>query len=192
MNKDHIVRLNRTAVSLIRTLFSLEFAVDTKITAEARPSFMTKYLTQIGLRNPSFQLCLILGMEEETAGEVLAEVLALSSSPSERLELAKSALGVLANTVACEFASLEPVEAEFGKLLPTPPLIWVVDDQLPDFIEADGISGRIKRGTLFIHTHFSVLSMSQLGGKGDRQHWSPTRSLSIFDPHSMSGKASRQ
>ena len=185
MKREHLENLNEITAKMLETLFNQQFELVDFAKPEPTPSFKCKYLAQIGLRNKSSQVHLMLGFSDEASQVVLNEVLNLTNKPNEQLELAKSALGELSNTVACDVASNKLMIEELGQLLPTPPLVWVMETSQPDFIKGDGISGYLKQGDLKVHTYISILPVLKIGkGKVDANSWSPTESLSIYDPHS--------
>ena len=187
MNHEHIKNYNDICVKLIKSLFTQEFICSELIKDEPTPSFPSKYMVQIGLRNKSYQLSLILGVTEPSSELLLSEVFALTQDSDERRELAKSALGELCNTIACEFAIISQTVNDFGKLLPTPPLVWITSSKVPDFIEGDGLTGELHREDKVLHTHISTLPISSQNTKQDGGNWNPTQSLSIYDPHSFDG-----
>lgn len=180
MKREHILNLNQVTKNLLLTLFSKNYKTSEDIVSEPVPSFKTKYLVQIGLRNKEFQCMIILGIPQETSEDMLEEVFAISKDEFERLELIKSALGELSNTIACEIATADDLVGEYGKLHPTPPLVWVTEGKLPDFIHADGSSSHLSKDKLKVYTHLSALKT--VGKDSNSQNWSPTQSLSIYDP----------
>ncbi|MFK7825353.1 MAG: hypothetical protein AB8G05_14455 [Oligoflexales bacterium] len=185
MKREHLENLNVITAKMLETLFNQQFELVDHVKPEQTPTFKSKYLAQIGLRNKTAQVHLMLGFSEEASQVVLKEVLTLTNKPNEQVELAKSALGELSNTVACEVASNKMMIEELGQLLPTPPLVWVMETSQPDFIKGDGLSGYLQKGELKIHTFISILPVLKIGkGNVDANSWSPTESLSIYDPHS--------
>jgi len=184
MNHEHIKNFNEICIKLIGSLFGHEFSCDDKVTPEPTPSFPSKFMVQIGLRNRNNQVSLILGVTPESTDLILSDVCSLASEPEEQTELAKSALGELCNTIACEFAMNAKIMDEYGKLLPTPPLVWITEGATPDFIEGDGLSGQISYKENVLFTHLSVSPPPNLSSKEEAGNWSPTQSLSIYDPHS--------
>ena len=185
MNREHLENLNEITAKMLETLFNQQYELVDHVKPEPTPSFKSKYLAQIGLRNKQTQVHLIIGFSEESSQSILKEVLTLTNKPDEQLELAKSALGELCNTVACDVASNKLMVEELGQLLPTPPLVWVTETNQPDFIKGDGLSGYLKQGDLRVHTYISILPVLKIGkGNVGANSWSPTESLSIYDPHS--------
>lgn len=187
MNHEHLKNYNEICVKLTKSLFSQDFICSDTINQEAAPNFPSKYMVQIGLRNKSYQLSLILGVTDESSDLLLSEVFALTQDFEERKELAKSALGELCNTIACEFAIIAKTVNDYGKLLPTPPLVWMTTSKVPDFMKGDGLSGELHCEEKILHTHISTLPASAQTSKQDGGNWNPTQSLSIYDPHSFDG-----
>ncbi len=183
MKQDYLVELHNTTLQAISSLFGKKFVADKDDKEEALPSFLSPFLSQIGLCNPTYQLCILLGFDENAVTQTFSEVLVLAKDEDEQKELAKSTLGELANTVACDLAVKKIIREDFGQLLPTRPLIWETHGTLPDFWEAQGISGKINHNDITIYTHFSYLEQKNMRKDSLQKKWSPTRSLSIFDPH---------
>lgn len=182
MRREHLDNLNEITAKMLKTLFNQDYELVDDVKPETIPSFSAKYLAQIGLRNKQSQVHIILGFSEDTSDSILRDLLGLASNADEKLELAKSALGELCNTIACDIATNKLMVQELGQLLPTPPLVWV-SEKKPDFIKGDGISGSLEQEGLKINTYISILPVLKIG-KGDANNWSPTESLSIYDPHS--------
>ncbi len=184
MKRDYLNELHATSFQAIQTLFGKDFATKPNVVKEENlPSFRSPFISQIGLCNKKYQLCILLGFDSRTVNETFAEVLHLASDPSEKQELAKSTLGELANTIACDLAVKKIILNDFGVLTPTRPLIWETNGILPDFWEATGISGALICSDLEICTHFSYLEQKSLIKDPTQVRWAPTKSLSIFDPH---------
>lgn len=189
MNSEHIKNFNEICTRLIFSIFSQHFTQSETYTPEPVPSFPSKYMIQIGLRNRSFQLSMILGIPQKSSEMILTKIMDLPKDESERNELTKSAFGELCNTIACDFAILGVTVSDFGKLLPTPPLVWMTEKGIPDFIKGDGLSGQLCSADpdqeYTLYTHLSSVLIPAVSGRQEKGNWNPTLSLSIYDPHSF-------
>ncbi|MCB9229924.1 MAG: hypothetical protein H6618_09955 [Deltaproteobacteria bacterium] len=179
MNAEHMKNLNRIYSKLILSLFSKNFETTEICQAKSIPDFPSKYMVQIALRNRSYQISMILGVPQDTSDYILNGVCAFPDNPEEKDELIRSAFGELCNSVACEFSIMGLTISDYGKLLPTPPLVWVTESMTPDFIPADGLSGELHSDHQILYTYLSAMKSMHHSG-----NWSPTRTLSIYDPHS--------
>lgn len=182
MQPIFIEKINELMTKAIEGLFFKTYIDSKTFVSESVPSFKASFLVQIGLRAKEQECMIILGISRDTAKDLLSELMDLATKEQDILEITKSALGELANTMACEFAMFEKLIDVCGKLHPTTPLVWVVDKDLPDFIDGHGMSSQIKSGSFQIYTHLVFYPPNH--DKTDHSHWNPTKSLSIYDPSS--------
>lgn len=181
-NTTFINLLNEITCTAISQLFQKEFKPTEYLQEESLPSFSSELIVQIGLRNPQYEINLYWGLNQTSVKNLLAAVLTMAGNQQEETELAHSSLGELANTSACDLANRTATIDLLGKVLPTHPLIWKIENERPQFFQGSGVSSKIMLDSrVEIYTHFSIRPQSK--SQGDINSWRPTRSLAICDPH---------
>lgn len=181
MKVDHILRFNDLCIQAITNLFLKNYKNSNTHKEVQVPDFQTQFLIQIALRGKNHLSSMFIGLSQETCEDILKEVLSLTLDPMDRLEFVKSSFGELANVVACDLAVDPLFKNDYGDAHPTPPLVWTIGDNItPDFINGNGFSSFILKDQLKVYTCWLVVPYN--AKDKESQSWSPTKSLSIYDP----------